>query len=52
MFQGNTRERTWVDQQMKTVHITKENHRSLEAITKVSEIINYGWNQLTNNCIF
>ena len=36
MFQGNTREKTWVDQQMKTVHITKENHQSLEAITKVS----------------
>ena len=36
MFQGNTREKTWVDQQMKTVHITKENHQSLETYTKVS----------------
>ena len=36
IFQGNTREKTWVDQQMKTVHITKENHQSLETYTKVS----------------
>ena len=36
IMEGNTRESTWVDQQMKTVHITKENHQSLEAITKVS----------------
>ena len=38
-FQGNTCERTWVNQQMKTVHITKENHRALETITKVKRIL-------------
>ena len=37
MMQGNTRERTWVDQQMKTLHVTKENHRALDTITRVSE---------------
>ena len=39
LFQGNTRERTWVNQQMKTVHITKENHRALDTITKVKRIL-------------
>jgi len=34
IMEGNTREKTWVDQQMKTVHITKENHQSLETYTK------------------
>ena len=40
MIQGNTRERTWVDQQMKTLHVTKENHRALDTITRVSECDN------------
>merc|ERR1712045_651131 len=34
MIQGNTRERTWVDQQMKPLHVTKENHRALDTITR------------------
>merc|ERR1719410_841519 len=34
IMEGNTRERTWVDQQMKTLHVTKENHRALDTITR------------------
>ena len=37
IMEGNTRENTWVDQQMKTLHVTKENHRALDTITRVSE---------------
>ena len=36
IMEGNTKEATWVDQQMKTVHITKENHKSLALLTKVN----------------
>jgi len=30
ILEGNTRERTWIDQHKKTIHITKENHRSVQ----------------------
>ena len=36
ILEGNTRETTWVDQQMKTLHVTKENHSSMMPFTKVS----------------
>ena len=36
IMEGNTREKTWVDQQMKTLHVTKENHSSMMPLTKVS----------------
>ena len=35
IMEGNTRETTWVDQQMKTLHVTKENHSSMLPLTKV-----------------
>ena len=35
IMEGNTRENTWVDQQMKTLHVTKENHSSMLPLTKV-----------------
>ena len=35
ILEGNTRENTWVDQQMKTLHVTKENHSSMLPFTKV-----------------
>ena len=37
ILEGNTRELNWVDQQMKTVHVTKENHKSLGALTQVNQ---------------
>jgi len=30
ILEGNTREKTWMDQHMKTLHITKENHAALK----------------------
>ena len=39
IMEGNTKEATWVDQQMKTLHVTKENHRALDTITRVSECV-------------
>ena len=36
IMEGNTRENTWVDQQMKTLHVTKENHSCMLPLTKVS----------------
>ena len=30
ILEGNTREKTWMDQQMKTLHITKENHAAIK----------------------
>ena len=35
IMEGNTRETTWVDQQMKTLHVTKENHSNMLPLTKV-----------------
>lgn len=34
IMEGNTRENTWVDQQMKTLHVTKENHSSMLPLTQ------------------
>merc|ERR1712107_849775 len=33
-MEGNTREKSWIDQQMKTVHVTKENHKMLSDLVK------------------
>jgi len=30
ILEGNTREKTWMDQHMKTLHITKENHSAIK----------------------
>ena len=30
ILEGNTREKTWMDQHMKTLHITKENHAAIK----------------------
>merc|ERR1719222_1308261 len=30
ILEGNTRESSWIDQHKKTIHITKENHRSVQ----------------------
>ena len=30
ILEGNTREKTWMDQHMKTLHITKENHTAIK----------------------
>ena len=35
IMEGNTREKSWIDQQMKTVHVTKENHKMLSDLVKV-----------------
>jgi len=31
ILEGNTRESSWIEQHKKTIHITKENHRSVQA---------------------
>ena len=31
ILEGNTREASWIQQHKKTVHITKENHRSIKS---------------------
>ena len=34
ILEGNTREKTWMNQHMKTLHITKENHEALKEYIK------------------
>ena len=37
IMEGNTREKSWIAQQLKTVHVTKENHKMLSALVKVCQ---------------